>query len=307
MQKDVVEFSLAVSPKEKISKTRNKIFIRDFAKALSLKNEFAERKKLAAQYGSNFDKALGKIAKKKSLNGKQELVESFSKPKLCSLFSSGKDSAYSLYLMQKQGYDVACLAVMNPENPNSYMYHKPDMKLVKLQSQALQIPLLIQKTQGVKEKELKELEILLTNAKNKFGIGGVITGALFSNCQKERIAKICKKLKLECFNPLWHKNQEQYMKELIDNKFSFIFTSIACYGLSEKWLGKIITNEKLPKLKELNTRIGINVAGEGGEFESFVLDAPNFKKKIEIQEFKTQMGNEFTGIIKIKEVVLKKK
>ncbi|MFH1239854.1 MAG: diphthine--ammonia ligase [Candidatus Diapherotrites archaeon] len=307
MQKKVVDFSLAIPSKEKISKTRNKIFIRDLANTLGLKKEFSERKKLATQYGSNFDKALGKIAKKKSLDGKQALVESFSKPKLCSLFSSGKDSTYSLYLMQKQGYDVVCLAVMNTVNPNSYMYHKPDMKLVELQSQALGIPLLIQKTKGVKEKELRELELLLKKAKQKYCIEGVITGALFSNYQRERIAKICKKLKLECFNPLWHKNQEEYMKELIDNDFKFIFTSIACYGLDEKWLGKTINNEQLKKLIELNKTIGINVAGEGGEFESLVLNAPNFRKKIEIQKSEKIMGNEFTGLLKIKKAVLKKK
>jgi len=307
MQKTVVEFSLLIPPKEKISKTRNKIFIRDFANEMGLKNEFAERKKLATQYGSNFDKALAKIAKKKSLNSKQTLVESFSKPKLCSLFSSGKDSTYSLYLMQKQGYDVACLAVMNPENPNSYMYHKPDMKLVELQSQALELPLLIQKTKGVKEKELRELELLLKKAKQIHHIEGVITGALFSNYQRERIAKICKKLKLECFNPLWHKNQEEYMKELIKNDFKFIFTSIACYGLDEKWLGKIINDDRLKKLSELNKKIGINVAGEGGEFESLVLNAPNFRKTIEIIDSKKIMGNEFTGILRIKKAVLKNK
>lgn len=322
-EKKIVDFALKIPAKEKISAERNKIFLRDAAKELGLKEEFAERKKIAAQYGSNFDKAIEKIAKGKGFSGKKDFVGNLvnaesilgkkefaesrknGKKKLCVLFSSGKDSNYALYEMQKKGYKIACLGIADSRNPNSYMYHKANIGIVKMQAEALGIPLIIQKSKGEKEKELKDLEILLLKAKGKYNARGVVTGALFSNYQRKRIEKICGKLKLDVFNPLWHREQSTYMKELIHNKFEFIFTKIACFGLDKSWLGRKINLKDVERLGEISRKIGINVAGEGGEFESLVLSAPNYKKRIEILDSEIKMENEFTGELVIKNAKFK--
>ena len=204
--------------------------------------------------------------------------------KLGVLFSTGKDSTYAMHKMKDQGYDIVCLICIRSKNKDSYMFHTAAIELVKQQAEALQLPLIVWETEGKEEEELKDLKDAILKAKLEFEISGIVTGALYSNYQKERIEKICEELELDTYSPLWHKDQEQYMRELIDYGIKFIMTKISCEGLDKTWLNRIIINDDVDKLVEINERIGINIAGEGGEFESLVLDAPMFKKKLEIIE-----------------------
>jgi asparagine synthase (glutamine-hydrolysing) len=281
--------------------------------------EIALREKKAAQYGSNFDKAIEQLAKKNGFKSKADYLKSIASGAshksvnlsqknvpIAALLSTGKDSVYALHLMEKQGYEVRCLIAINPINKDSFMYHSPTIELAKLQAKALGKKLLLIHTKGEKETELAELERGLMLAKKMFGIEGVCSGALFSNYQRERIERAAEKHGLRHFAPLWHMNQENYIKNLVKSNFRAIITKIACLGLNEKWLGREIDNTAISELVLLNKKFGINVAGEGGEYESLVLDAPLFKERLEI-EFTKKMQNEFTGEIELKKAELKKK
>jgi asparagine synthase (glutamine-hydrolysing) len=239
--------------------------------------------------------------------------------RLAALFTGGKDSTYAIHLAKKQGHEIACLITLKSKNPDSYMFHTPAIELTELQAEAMGLPLLTENTEGEKEKELIDLEKAIKKAKllseNEKGLGkpkvsrkeqfrfeGLITGALFSEYQSSRIKKIAEKLNLKTISPLWHKPQEQLMQELIDSNFKFIFTAIAAEGLDKSWLNKIITQEDLNKLKQIP---GINLAGEGGEFESLVIDCPLFKKKIIIKESEILEENKNTARLIIKKATLK--
>lgn len=168
------------------------------------------------------------------------------------------------------------------------MFQSAGVEMVKLQAEAMGLPLLIQETLGEKEKELADLETALEKAKEKYHLDGVVSGALFSTYQRDRIERICDKLGLKVFAPLWHKPQENQLSELLQAGFRFIFTQVAAEGLDKTWLNRIITEKDIEKLKELQKKYALNVAGEGGEFESVVLDCPLFRKKIIIEEVEVQ-------------------
>ena len=184
------------------------------------------------------------------------------------------------------------------------MFHTPAIELTELQAEAMDLPIIFGETVGEKEKELEDLEKAIKKAKEKFVLEGLITGALFSEYQSSRIETIAKKLGLKVISPLWQKNQEEEMQELLDNKFKFIFTAIAAEGLDKSWLNRIITQDDLKKLKELNKQIGLNQSGEGGEMESLVLDCPLFKKKLKILQAEIKEESKNTARLIIKQVEL---
>ena len=206
--------------------------------------------------------------------------------KLGVLFSGGKDSTYAAYLEKKKGNELTCLISLFSENKDSFMFHTPSIEKTKKQAEVMNLPLIIQKTKGEKEEELKDLEKAIKKAKQEYKIQGIITGALQSVYQSSRIQKICDKLGFECFNPLWQKDEIQYIKELIKEKFKIIITAVAAYPLDEKWLGREINNSFITDVKELSNKYKIHAAGEGGEFETFVLDCPLFKKPLKIKNKK---------------------
>jgi diphthine-ammonia ligase len=314
LDKKLVEFALIINPKFKIKKIDNQIvdkyILRKFALSFGISKEISFQKKIAAQYGSNFDKAIEKLAKKNKFNSKSRYLESFDLKKnlkLGALISSGKDGLYATFIMKKQNYDISCIISLKSKNNFSYMFHTPNIDLVKLQSKSMNIPLIFQETQGNKEDELKDLKKAIITAKKKYKIEGIITGAIYSNYQRERIEKICDELGLKVFSPLWHIDQETEIKEIIKNNFKIILSSVSAYGFDEKWLNKIITLKEVEKLKELNKKYKINIAGEGGEYESLVLDCPMFKEEINIIDYEILKIDEYNYRLNIKKAVLEKK
>lgn len=306
----VVEYGLGVPPEMKIKGEIRKLILREVAMGLGLPKELAMRKKKAAQYGSNFDRALAKLAKQGGEKTKSAYLRKFyGRPimKLGALFSSGKDSTYAAWILTKQNYEISCLINLKSENPHSYMFHTPNQNMVKLQAEAMGIPLVQGTTKGEKEKELEDLKSVIEKAKKEFKIEGLVTGALFSSYQKERIEKICGELGLRSFSPLWHKPQAAYMEELLNAGVEFVFGSVAAKGLDRGWLGKTITKKEIDRLVELEKKYGINVAGEGGEFESLVLDAPLFGKKIAVKKAEIIEVSEDEAQWVVREAELKEK
>jgi ABC transporter with metal-binding/Fe-S-binding domain ATP-binding protein len=206
--------------------------------------------------------------------------------KLGLLFSGGKDSVYAGFLAKKFGHKLACLISIFSENKESYMFHTPSISKTEKQAESMKIPIIIQKTKGQKEKELEDLEKAIKLAIKKYKIEGVVTGAIQSVYQSSRIQTICNKLKIECFNPLWQINEEKYLNDLIKNKFKIILTGVFAYPLDEKWLGRKIDKKFIEEIKELNKKYKISTIGEGGEFETFVLNCPLFFKELKMKSFK---------------------
>jgi asparagine synthase (glutamine-hydrolysing) len=198
------------------------------------------------------------------------------------LFSGGKDSCYSTYLAKKNGHEISCLISIISENKESYMFHTPSIEKTKKQAERMNIPILVKKTPGKKEEELEDLEKVIKKAIKEYKIEGILTGAVGSTYQASRIQKICNKLNLECFNPLWQKNQIELLEELIKNKFEIVVVGVFAYPLDEKWLLRKIDKKFIEETKKLQDKLGINPAGEGGEFETFVLNCPLFSSPLKI-------------------------
>lgn len=217
------------------------------------------------------------------------------------LFSGGKDSTYAAYLAKNAGYKLACLISIASENKDSFMFHTPSILKVEKQAKAMKIPLVLQKTAGKKEKELKDLEKAIKLAIKKYKIEGVVTGAVESVYQATRVQKICNKLGIECFNPLWQKNPQEYWKEMFDLKFKIILVGVSAWGLDEKWLGKEINLENFNELGILSKKFLFHLGFEGGEAETFVLDCPLFSKPLAVKNKKTSgSGNSWGMEIEVK-------
>ena len=218
--------------------------------------------------------------------------------KLGVLFSGGKDSTLALHKAAEKE-EVACLITLVSQNMESFMFHTPNIDVTALQAEALGLPLIRRMTKGEKEKELHDLEEAIAQAIERFGIEGVVSGAVESVYQSERIQRICHRLGVWCFNPLWKKNQKALLEEIVDNNFKAIISGVFAYPLDESWLGKEIDDEMIAKLVLLEEEFGLSPSGEGGEIETTVLDAPLFKKKIRILEYKVEArGNSGVFIIK---------
>ena len=207
--------------------------------------------------------------------------------KVAVLFSGGKDSTMAVFNALESGEDVKYLFAMKSANDESYMFHVPNIHLTDLLAEAMDIPIMSIQTDGVKEEELKDLKKGFEQLKD-LGIEAIYTGALYSVYQKSRIEKLGEEVGLKIISPFWHVDELEYMRFIVSLGFEVIISGVAAYGLDEKWLGRKIDDECIDDLIRLNEKVGLNLAFEGGEAETLVLDGPIFKKKVKILKDRKQ-------------------
>lgn len=200
--------------------------------------------------------------------------------KVVALFSGGKDSVYAAHYAQQQGYDVVCLLSVVSKNKESYMFHTPNIERCPEQAHSMGLKLYELETEGIKEREVGDLMVMLEALKEMEGIEGVVSGALASEYQKTRIERICYELGLASIAPLWHVNADSYMDLLVDAGFDIRIAGVFADGLDKSWIGKKLDKVTLQKLKKLREKNGIHIAGEGGEYETFTVFGPGFSKRL---------------------------
>jgi diphthine-ammonia ligase len=219
--------------------------------------------------------------------------------RVAALVTGGKDSALALYRALKLGYEVNFLVTIIPKREDSWMFHFPNIHLTDFFAKAVEIPLVKAETVGIKETELKDLKNLLAT----LDIEGVVSGAISSRYQKERIDKVCRELNLKSIAPLWQEDSMQLLKEIINLDFEVIIVGVYAYGFDQSWLGRKINSTTIKNLVELNDKYQISLVGEGGEYETLVLDAPFFKKRIQVLQTERNWEND-SGYLLVKEAKL---
>ncbi len=191
--------------------------------------------------------------------------------RLAALLSGGKDSTYSVYIARQYGWEVTN-AVILITDVDSYMFQRPNTKEAVKIAESLGLKAHVKYTEGKEEEELEDLKEALSG----FDVDGVLVGAVESDYQWARVQRVCHDLNLRTFAPLWRKDQEMLVRDMVSAGFKIMVVSVSAYGLGEEWLGRILDESAIDELVHLREKYGINVGGEGGEYETTVIDGPGF-------------------------------
>jgi ABC transporter with metal-binding/Fe-S-binding domain ATP-binding protein len=207
--------------------------------------------------------------------------------RIASLFSGGKDSAYALFCALQQGYDVHSLVTVAPA-PDSMMFHHPNVELTVLQAKAIGIPhTFVRPKTKASEDELDALKLALA----KMDIDAIVSGAVESEYQKQRLDVICDELGIRSFAPLWRKEPIQLLRDMvIDAGLEILVVSVSADGLEKEWLGRKLDGKAIDELAQLQKSHGVHPIFEGGEGETFVTYAPFFSKRIKLEKSEINWG-----------------
>lgn len=209
-----------------------------------------------------------------------------------SLFSGGKDSSWALYRALEAGLPVEALVTVHPPE-GSYLYHVPATELAALAAESIGRPLVEVDpevavgrdpdvgAQG--DRELEPLESTLATYQAEHGLEGITAGAVESAYQADRLSAMCERLDCELYTPLWGADPLDAGRSMVDTGFDIRIVAVAADGLDASWLGRRIDHAALDDLATLNTSRGVHVLGEGGEYETLVVDGPHMDRAIEFE------------------------
>ena len=203
--------------------------------------------------------------------------------RVLALSSGGKDSCYAIWWALMRGWDVVGIITVRVTGDDSMMFQLPTVGIARLQADAGGIPWHEVEVEGHEEVEMIELEQGIRRITGDGGVDAIICGALRSDYQKTRVERMCERLGLLSFTPLWHHHADQHMVELVDHGFDIMLTSVSAEGLGHEWVGTQLDSDALERLRILSTTHRFNVDGEGGEFETAVVAAPWMNGAIEMK------------------------
>ncbi|KAI8929456.1 hypothetical protein BC831DRAFT_289832 [Entophlyctis helioformis] len=218
----------------------------------------------------------------------------------------GKDSCFNMMHAVANGHDIVALANLRPPSAagkdelDSYMFQTVGHDVLDLYTECMGLPLFrqdlvrssVETGADYAHNEADEVEdlyqLLLRVKESVPGVEAVSSGAILSNYQRVRIENVCARLGLTSLAFMWQGQQAQLLQGMIENGIEAILIKVAAIGLKEIHLGRTLA-QMSPILDRLNAQFGINVCGEGGEYETLTLDCPLFKKRIVIVESEKQV------------------
>lgn len=230
------------------------------------------------------------------------------------LFSGGKDSSWAVYRALAAGLPLERLLTVHPTG-ESYMYHRPATELAAPAARSIGIELEElrpgafepegDRSESVGERgdrELEPVERALERMADTEPIAGITAGAIESEYQTSRIRAMADRLGCQLFAPLWERDPRTLAEEMIDAGFDIRIVQVAAAGLDASWLGRRLDRSALAELATLNEAYGVHLMGEGGEFETVVVDGPHMDRRLELESEPVWQGDR--GHLEITEATL---
>lgn len=191
-------------------------------------------------------------------------------------YSCGKDSTYALHQFIEAGNEPVGLLIMVNEAMERSWFHGADYALMEKISKALDIPLILCKTQG--ETYHTALEEGLRKAK-EYGAEAACFGDIDIEANRQWCVDRCEAVGMEAHFPLWQHGRKEIVHEIIENGYCCIIKSIHNKKLPKEILGRRLDMDVV-KIMEEN---GIDICGENGEYHTLAVDGPIFKNKLQYE------------------------
>ena len=196
-----------------------------------------------------------------------------------SSWSGGKDSCLACYKAIQQGYQVNYLLNFASSETQRCCFHGIENEIMKMQADAIGISLIQKEVSNNMQDYEKEFKSAVNELKS-CGIQGMVFGDIYLDEHKEWVDRVCNDMGIACIEPLWNQSTESIITEFIDAEFKAVIISAKSDLFREEFLGRLIDYDLVEELK----RREICLCGENGEFHTFVVDGPIFKKEIRIIE-----------------------
>lgn len=210
-------------------------------------------------------------------------------------WSGGKDSMLACYRTIKLGYKVTYLLNMISEDGKYSRSHGISADLLRLQAQAINIPILQNGSSRENyEREFKRSIFDLKEKNIKIGVFGDI------DLQEHRdwVERVCAETGIKPVFPLWLEERESLILEFIGCNFVAVVVATNSKFLGKEWLGRKIDKEFVNEIKSLGN---IDLCGENGEYHTLVIDGPIFREPLRVS-FGEKMFRDGHWFLKIKNV-----
>jgi uncharacterized protein (TIGR00290 family) len=201
------------------------------------------------------------------------------RPKIWLSWSSGKDSAWALHELRREGtYEVAGLLTTLNDSADRVAMHAVRHALLDLQAEATGLPVHKVRLPWPCANEVYEkLMVEALAAAKALGVVGMAFGDLFlEDVRRYREEKLAGTGLASIF-PLWNRPTPELARTMVAGGMQAHVTCVDPKKLSRDFAGRVFDAAFLGDLPP-----GVDPCGENGEFHSFATAGPMFREPIRV-------------------------
>jgi len=116
----------------------------------------------------------------------------------------------------------------------------------------------------------------------KRGIEGLVTGDIDMIEHRQWTENMCNELGFKALLPLWKLAREDILNGFIDDGFETIVVCLKADIMDDKWLGRRVDRKFMADIRDYQQTHSVDICGENGEYHTFVVDGPAFRKRISV-------------------------
>ena len=194
-------------------------------------------------------------------------------------WSTGKDSLMALLRALSSGKEVVCLLTTLTEGYERVTMHGLRRELLHAQSSSLGLPVFEVWIPPNAPNEVYEerMEKALAELRDRYGVEGVVFGDIWLEDVRRYREERMRGTGVELLFPLWGEDPAGLVEDFLRLGYRAVISVVDATKLDpSRFLGRTITFELIEELKVT----GIDPAGEGGEYHTFVYDGPAFSRTV---------------------------
>ena len=196
-------------------------------------------------------------------------------------WSSGKDSAWTLYQLQQQN-DVELVGLLTSINSEfkRIAMHAVREELLEAQAEAAGLPLFkVYLPWPCSNSDYEtEMKCAFSRIKNDFNATHIAYGDLFLEDVKQYRIDLMKDTGLTPIFPIWKLPTRTLAEDMVNNGLSAYLTCVDPKQLSSDFVGEKYDHAFISRLEK-----NVDPCGENGEFHTFVNSGPMFRYQIKIK------------------------
>lgn len=187
-------------------------------------------------------------------------------------FSGGKDSCFSIYELQKNDIEVACLLTTVWKESQTTVAHEENLARMEEQAASLGIPVYFMETDFKRYGD--DFVRSLQEIKATYSVDRVAFGDIYLEGHREWGEDIASQANLKPYYPLWSSKQNALplLKKFVDLEFQAAVTKVDNTKLPAEWAGRLVDASFIEDISLYD----VCPMGESGEYHTFVYDGPIF-------------------------------
>ncbi len=213
------------------------------------------------------------------------------------LYSGGKDSTLAIEHCLKKEWNIKYLLSVKPTRTDCFLFHFATVEMTKELARILGLRH-VYITCNVADPR-QEAALVREVVKNDPVDALVLGGTGLQETQIKSIRDAVFEAGVEVFAAHTGEDHGKILYDLIKRGYDIRVTQVAAEGFSANWLGRKLDFDSYQELQRLSEQFGFHIGAEGGHYDTLVVDAPFFNKKLEILESQPVMEGPYSGYLEV--------